>query len=183
MYRLFVYGSLKPGEPRFNQLKAYAEHRKIELEPQPALTAGLLYAIDLTYPGMVIKVEDSDSLVSGFVLNIGGDPGIIGLLNDIEGYEYNQVENFFEPVQIKVQTSYGDDLRCWTYAFTQPGFDFATERAKKFPINGEQKTKALPLIRIPSGKWEHTEEYFDKRDAQIYSNYINEERSAKKSAE
>jgi gamma-glutamylcyclotransferase (GGCT)/AIG2-like uncharacterized protein YtfP len=192
MHRIFVYGSLKPGEPRYKILEKFAKIRNINLHPRPATTAGLLYAFEPTYPGMVVVPKESKALVSGYVLNIDTDPALVGLLNAIEGFDFNKESNFFEPIRVytNVEEIYyskiaknSTEVSCWTYAVPKAAFNFIEKEYKKYPPLGPQKVKVLPPVLIPEGTWSIYESYFDKDELAAYRAYVDEEQKAAKSAE
>jgi len=166
MQRLFVYGTLKPGQERYGPLEKYCNGRNVELNPRPATTAGLLYALDHGYPGLM-KQEPGDkkTLVQGHILNIDSDPAIVGVLNSIEGFNPFQLHNTFTPQRMYATVEYEDapgltsdvDIACWCYYYHPLALEDYFKAAKDPIWNG--KTKA-PIL-LESGNWDANNDYFD----------------------
>ncbi len=75
--RVFVYGTLKPGEVYYQRYcagKTIAEH--------PAIVQGRLYALPMGYPAMI----PGDGIVHGYVLSFAGSD-ILHDLDQLEGYD------------------------------------------------------------------------------------------------
>lgn len=107
--RVFVYGTLKPGE--INYLP-YCGDKVIDF--QPAIAFGMLYHLTARgYPGMSF----GDSLVHG-VLLIFNDAKIFDTMDVLETYQPGRspTENEYQREQIEVFALNGRSLgRVWTY--------------------------------------------------------------------
>ena len=78
MIKIFVYGTLKPGEENFDRHCQKALEQKA-LEIQEAIAHGTLYALPMGYPAMT----SGNSLIYGFLL-LFHDPHILAELDDLE---------------------------------------------------------------------------------------------------
>jgi gamma-glutamylcyclotransferase (GGCT)/AIG2-like uncharacterized protein YtfP len=95
--KIFVYGTLKPGEANHDRYCQSVAHI------QPAIVFGTLYALPMGYPAMT----PGDSPVHGFLLTFD-DPQILVALDELEDYrsdrppaqnEYNrQKTKTFSPI-------------------------------------------------------------------------------------
>lgn len=74
--RVFVYGTLKPGEINYQRYCA----GKVSQE-QPAIAQGQLFALPMGYPAMVV----GNGWVSGFLLSFP-DSAILRVLDELEDY-------------------------------------------------------------------------------------------------
>ena len=77
MLKVFVYGTLKPGEIYFQ--KYCAAH---VIKAIPAITQGCLYDLPLGYPAMTLGEE----WVSGVLLHFSSAK-VLQALDDLEGYQ------------------------------------------------------------------------------------------------
>ncbi len=75
--RVFVYGTLKPGEANFD---SYCASKVVEMTP--AYTYGHLYALKVGYPAMTT----GDTQVSGYLLTFE-DSTILANLDELEDYD------------------------------------------------------------------------------------------------
>lgn len=75
--RVFVYGTLKPGERYYNDYCA-----KWAIAAKPGIVFGCLYALPLGYPALV----PGDRPVRGVVLTFAED-GILQTLDELEDYD------------------------------------------------------------------------------------------------
>ena len=77
MLKVFVYGSLKPGEAYFQE---YCAPHVVSVIP--AIAQGCLYDLPLGYPAMTL----GDDWVSGFLLDFSS-ANVLQTLDDLEGYQ------------------------------------------------------------------------------------------------
>jgi gamma-glutamylcyclotransferase (GGCT)/AIG2-like uncharacterized protein YtfP len=77
LLRVFVYGTLKPGECNY---AAYCGHHV--LEAQPAIALGQLYHLPVGYPAMT----EGDRPVYGYVLSFT-DSQVLARLDQLEDYD------------------------------------------------------------------------------------------------
>lgn len=159
MQRLFVYGSLKPGEPRYKAFEEYAKYRGVELKPKPAVMAGSLYALPLGFPG-VIRNEEESNITKGFVIELEGDPALIHALNLIEGYCPTNNRNSYTPLRSKAIVD-KCEIPCWCYFLEPTLLDAMFARAKENPDTFEE-----PQL-LESGWWEHNHKYFAMTNREI----------------
>lgn len=106
--RVFVYGTLKPGEVNF---KRYCEGKVNDIIP--AYTYGHLYALNVGYPAMTV----GDTQVSGMLLTFSDDK-ILADMDDLEDYDPNRSpsENLYQREWITLYTSSGESLGiAWGY--------------------------------------------------------------------
>ena len=80
--RIFVYGTLKPGESNYQRLCV----GKV-LEEEKAIAFGQLFDLPLGYPGMTV----GESPIQGFVLTFA-DTAILSILDELEDYDPNRSE-------------------------------------------------------------------------------------------
>ncbi|HEY9811778.1 MAG TPA: gamma-glutamylcyclotransferase [Halomicronema sp.] len=144
MLKVFVYGTLKPGE--YNYLR-FCTGSIVSF--QPAITRGKLYSLRVGYPGMV----EENGLVQGFLLCFKDD-AVLEDLDKLEEYNPNrpadqneyerkQVEIFTSPTSPPPTTATFDEViagcqslgKVWTYFMTK------------------EKVKELGGVLIESGCW------------------------------
>ncbi len=79
MLRVFVYGTLMPGQPRWRYLSPYA------ISWQPATTPGRLWDTGRGYPAA--RFEDSEERIPGVLVTLGAEMTgpAVRLLDEIEG--------------------------------------------------------------------------------------------------
>lgn len=109
--RVFVYGTLKPGEANFPR---YCEGRVQEITP--AYTYGHLYALTVGYPAMTV----GDTQVSGILLTFPDD-SVLADMDDLEGYDPDRPpsENLYQREWITLYTPSGNNLgEAWGYRMT-----------------------------------------------------------------
>ena len=112
MERLFVYGSLQPGESN--------EHVLAELsgEWQPAVIKGTLHeagwGTDMGYPGLVL--DDNGSDVQGYVLTSADLANHWVALDKFEGDEYERVA---ATVIVKDGERTGERVEAYVYVIRQ----------------------------------------------------------------
>lgn len=106
--RVFVYGTLKPGEVNF---KPYCEGKVSEITP--AYTYGHLYALTVGYPAMTV----GDTQVSGVLLTFH-DETLLSAIDDLEDYDPGRppTENLYQREWLKIYTLSGESLgEAWGY--------------------------------------------------------------------
>ncbi|MBE9127713.1 MULTISPECIES: gamma-glutamylcyclotransferase family protein [unclassified Coleofasciculus] len=91
--KVFVYGTLKPGEISYNR---YCVGKVVE--EIRAIAFGKLFDLPVGYPAMT----PGDIAVSGFLLTFT-DPAILGVLDELEGYNPNRTLDKNEYYRQKVQ--------------------------------------------------------------------------------
>lgn len=110
--KIFVYGTLKPGEANYPY---YCEGKVIEAIK--AYTWGKLFHLPLYgYPGMTV----GDSKVKGFLLTFN-DPAILANLDKLEDYDSQRSieENEYQRQKISVYTLTGEPLgEAWGYVMS-----------------------------------------------------------------
>ena len=109
--KIFVYGTLKPGEVNYHR---YCAGRLVE--EKPAIASGLLFHLSLGYPAMTL----GDGKVYGYLLTfINSD--ILMLLDELEDYEPNRspLENEYNRQVLEICDLEGRMLgSAWTYLMT-----------------------------------------------------------------
>lgn len=128
MTKVFVYGTLKPGESNYFPYCAGKVLEEIE-----AYTLGELYHLCLGYPGMTL----GDSQIRGFVLTFA-EEGILASLDALESYDPRRSpqENEYNRQKIPVYSSDNKPLgRVWGY------------------VMSVEKVKQLGGVLVPSGWW------------------------------
>src|ERR687885_990208 len=126
--KVFVYGTLKPGEINYDR---YCAGRVVQ--EQPAIAYGQLYHLSLGYPGMIL----GDGQVQGFLLTFA-DSAIFDSLDELEDYNPNrpQEDNEYNREQITVYDLVGQSLGlAWVYFMTL------------------EKVQSFKGVLIPSGCW------------------------------
>jgi gamma-glutamylcyclotransferase (GGCT)/AIG2-like uncharacterized protein YtfP len=126
--KVFVYGTLKPGECNYSYYCA-----KSVVEAIPAYTWGNLYHLPLGYPGMTL----GNSKIAGFVLTFSNEK-ILASLDELEDYEPERSpqENEYQRQKILVYELSGKLLgEVWGYLMTS------------------ERVKQLEGIFVPSGWW------------------------------
>lgn len=97
MIKIFVYGTLKPGEENFDRHCQKALEQKA-LEIQEAIAHGTLYALPMGYPAMT----SGDHPIYGFLLSFS-DPQILMQLDELEDYcpdrPFEQNEYYRQKIQ------------------------------------------------------------------------------------
>jgi len=126
--RVFVYGTLKPGEVNYN---LYCADKIVE--EKKAITFGQLFALPVGYPAMI----PGESLVQGCLLTFA-DPAMLTILDALEGYEPYRApdQNEYNRQQIRVYDLTRKTLGlAWVYLMT-------SEQIKRF--------QGVPIV---SGCW------------------------------
>lgn len=112
MIKVFVYGTLKPGEANYN---SYCEGKVIAATK--AYTFGQLYALPMGYPGMT----EGNGKVEGFLLTFD-NPKILASLDRLEDYEETrspQINEYYRQ-QVAIYDLSGGFLDyAWAYFMTK----------------------------------------------------------------
>jgi gamma-glutamylcyclotransferase (GGCT)/AIG2-like uncharacterized protein YtfP len=109
--KVFVYGTLKPGEANYRR---YCAGKVVE--EQNAIAFGQLYDLPLGYPAMT----HGESPVQGFLLTFA-DPNVLTALDELEDYNPNRLpqENEYERKQIEIYNLSAQSLGlAWVYLMT-----------------------------------------------------------------
>lgn len=106
--RVFVYGTLKPGEVNF---KRYCKGKVSAITA--AYTYGHLYALRVGYPAMTV----GDTQVSGVLLTFD-DETLLSAIDDLEDYDPSRLptENLYQREQLQLYAPSGESLgEAWGY--------------------------------------------------------------------
>ncbi|HEY9725489.1 MAG TPA: gamma-glutamylcyclotransferase [Chroococcales cyanobacterium] len=106
--KVFVYGTLKPGETNYQR---YCAGKVVE--EQSAIAFGQLYDLPLGYPAMTY----GEIPVQGFLLTFA-DPSVLTALDELEDYNPNRLpqENEYERQQIEIYNLSAQSLGlAWVY--------------------------------------------------------------------
>ncbi len=128
MLKLFVYGTLKPGEINY---KIYCQN--LVIEQQLALAKGIIFDLPLGYPATI----EGESWVEGYLLTFK-DKSILNTLDRLEDYQENRSpsENEYYRKLIKVYNPKKIQIgQAW-------GYFMSLKKVKKFKG-----------IKIVSGCW------------------------------
>jgi gamma-glutamylcyclotransferase (GGCT)/AIG2-like uncharacterized protein YtfP len=109
--RVFVYGTLKPGEANYQKYCA----GKV-LNAKRAVTIGKLFALPMGYPAMT----SGEDQVHGYLLSFS-DPEVLSALDYLEDYQPTRPmsENLYNRQQVEVYNLQGQSLgRAWAYFIT-----------------------------------------------------------------
>lgn len=126
--KIFVYGTLKPGEANYH---SYCAENIVEY--LPAVAKGLLYELPIGYPAMTIGKDT----VHGFVLLLRNSEVLLDLDN-LEDYHPQRLPeiNEYQRQKIQVFTSNGQNLgEVWSYLMLP------------------EKVQLLDGKHLPSGFW------------------------------
>ncbi|MBV6625513.1 MAG: gamma-glutamylcyclotransferase [Rivularia sp. (in: Bacteria)] len=117
--RVFVYGTLKPGEANY---ELYCSHKVVDA--QKAWVRGELYALPQGYPAMT----QGDNVVHGYLLSFA-NPEILSSLDELEDYSPQRLhsENLYNRIQVEIFDLENNSLgEAWVYLM-----DFAKVRQLK----------------------------------------------------
>jgi gamma-glutamylcyclotransferase (GGCT)/AIG2-like uncharacterized protein YtfP len=98
--RLFVYGTLKPGEANFDR------YCRTAIAARPAWVQGQLYALNLGYPGLVLG---GSGLVAGVLLEFA-EPGLLAAIDELEDYRADRAADLNEYQRQWCRVFCGDSL-------------------------------------------------------------------------
>ncbi|MBA2749809.1 MAG: gamma-glutamylcyclotransferase [Tatlockia sp.] len=116
MLKVFVYGTLKPGE------RNYPLYCTQALEVIEAIAYGKLYDLPMGYPAAIFP---ESYLVWGYVLTFG-DTTVLQTLDELEIYDPNQPisQNLYQRHQIEVYNPNFNSLgKAWVYGMNQQQID------------------------------------------------------------
>jgi gamma-glutamylcyclotransferase (GGCT)/AIG2-like uncharacterized protein YtfP len=114
--KVFVYGTLKPGE------RNYPFYCTQAVEVQEAIAIGKLYDLPMGYPAAIFPESD---LVWGYVLTFC-DTTVLQALDELEDYDPHRPtsQNLYQRNQIEVYNSNFNFLgTVWTYSMSQQQID------------------------------------------------------------
>ncbi len=126
--KIFVYGTLKPGETNYQR---YCAGKVVEAKR--AIAFGQLFDLPLGYPAMTL----GDSPVQGFLLTFA-DPNVLSILDELEDYDPQRLpeENEYYRQEIDIYSPTDQALGlAWVYLMTS------------------KQVQYLEGIPIPSGWW------------------------------
>jgi gamma-glutamylcyclotransferase (GGCT)/AIG2-like uncharacterized protein YtfP len=117
MLRVFVYGTLKPGQVNFER---YCGGDRTLTSPLPAQVRGKLFALSLGYPAMTL----GESWVKGYLLALA-DESILAALDGLEDYQPHRAEaqNEYQRNEVEVFEAEGKGRSlglAWTYLMMLP---------------------------------------------------------------
>ena len=118
MLKVFVYGTLKPGERNYH---AYCAQSVVAV--QKAIAHGKLYDLPMGYPAAIFP---GTYLVRGYLLQFGDRKSVLQILDELEDYNPHQPlsQNLYQRHQIEVYNSNFEPLgTAWTYAMSQQQID------------------------------------------------------------
>lgn len=116
MLKVFVYGTLKPGERNYQFYCTQA------VAVQKAIAYGKLYDLPMGYPAAIFP---ETSLVRGYLLTFI-DAAILQALDELEDYYPHQPisRNLYQRQQIEVYDLHKKSLgKAWTYSMNQQQID------------------------------------------------------------
>lgn len=128
LLRVFVYGTLKPGECNYDR---YCAGRVVEV--QAAIVYGQLFDLPLGYPAMTPGTLPVYGVLLSFV-----DPAILRELDDLEDYDPHRPTDANEYVRVQTQVfSLNGELlgSAWVYQMEQ------------------EQAKRLGGVFLPNGIW------------------------------
>ncbi|WP_017316282.1 gamma-glutamylcyclotransferase family protein [Mastigocladopsis repens] len=132
--KVFVYGTLKPGEENYQR---YCAGQVVNATK--AVAQGKLFALPMGYPAMT----QGDSPIHGYLLSFI-DSRVLTDLDNLEDYypDRSVSENLYNREQIVTRDSQGHSLGwAWVYIMT------------------EELALQLGGIHLPDGWWSATENY------------------------
>lgn len=112
MIKVFVYGTLKPGEANY---KRYCADKVVDAKR--AYAYGKLFALPMGYPAMTMGSRP----VHGYLLFFA-DSEVLSQLDELEGYQQTKlnVDNLYNRQQIEIYEPQGRSLdNAWVYLMTQ----------------------------------------------------------------
>lgn len=111
MVKVFVYGTLKPGEANYQRYCALQV-----VDAKKAYTFGKLFALPMGYPAMTL----GDSHVYGYLLTFV-DAGVLNNLDILEDYQPSRqrTENLYNRQEVEIYDLQGRSLGiAWVYLMT-----------------------------------------------------------------
>lgn len=134
MVKVFVYGTLKPGEENYQR---YCAGKVVETTK--AIAQGKLFALPMGYPAMT----PGNSPVHGYLLSLT-NLDVLKALDELEDYHPTRAasENLYNRKQIETYNPQGNLLGCaWVYIMTQ------------------ELALQLRGVHLPNGWWSGSEIY------------------------
>lgn len=110
--RVFVYGTLKPGEANYQQ---YCAHKLVNAKK--AIAYGELFSLPVGYPAMTVGYN----LVYGYLLEFS-DANVISALDTLEDYDPSRQksENLYNREQVAIFDLQGEkQAEAWIYIMTR----------------------------------------------------------------
>ena len=129
MLRIFVYGTLKPGEENFDR---YCAAEVVAIEE--AIGLGQLYDLPMGYPAMT----SGTAPVHGYVLSFE-NPAVLQTLDELEEYDPQRSAHLNEYSRLEIEPFSPDGQQlesAWVYQMTS--------------VQAEQ----LGGVVLPDGKWQ-----------------------------
>ncbi|MBD2605444.1 gamma-glutamylcyclotransferase [Scytonema hofmannii FACHB-248] len=111
MLKVFVYGTLKPGEANYQRYCAFQV-----VDAKKAYTFGKLFALPMGYPAMTL----GDSLVYGYLLTFV-DSKVLNNLDILEDYQPSRQmsQNLYNRQEVEIYDLEGRSLgMSWVYLMT-----------------------------------------------------------------
>ncbi|MBH8573626.1 gamma-glutamylcyclotransferase [Nostocaceae cyanobacterium CENA369] len=111
LVRVFVYGTLKPGEANYDR---YCAGKVVDA--QRAFAIGELFALPMGYPAMTI----GEHFIHGYLLFFA-DLKILDILDELEDYQPTRQisQNLYSRQQVEIYNLQGLSLGCaWVYLMT-----------------------------------------------------------------
>lgn len=134
--RVFVYGTLKPGEVNHKICEGYV------VDSQPAIAQGKLYHLPFGYPAMTLTGTDA---IHGFILSFV-DVEILNILDEFEQHE-PEVFTRFAPEQSLAANQYQRELIKVSIPKSS-----SVETAWGYVMTSEQ-IRRLSGIPVANGHW------------------------------
>ncbi len=132
MLKVFVYGTLKPGEENYHRFCA----AKVT-DVQRAIARGQLFDLKLGYPAMIL----GNSPVCGYLLSFASE-AVLNELDELEDYQPTRQtsKNLYNRHQIEIYNLQGDSLgNAWVY------------------VMSEEKVQQLGGVILPNGWWTNSD--------------------------
>lgn len=117
---VFVYGTLRPGQPNFSAVQPY-----VEVRDRAALTGWQLWALPDGYP----TILPGDGSVVGTLLGLDEQGRARRTMNRIEGYD-PAGESLYRPLPVEVETDGDDRVETFTYVLAEQRRDRARARGR-----------------------------------------------------
>lgn len=116
MLKVFVYGTLKPGE------RNYQSYCTSAVEVVEAIACGKLYDLPMGYPAAVFP---ESYLVCGYLLTFT-QLTVLQSLDELEDYDPSRPksQNLYQRHQIEVGDRHKSLGQAWTYSMSQQQIDF-----------------------------------------------------------
>jgi len=106
---VFVYGTLRPGQPNWERLLATRAERVVA-----GRLAGVVLLDCGRYPAAVERPGGAGAAGEVVWIRPGAWPGVVAALDQLEGYDPADPERLFDRVARPVETADGP-VDCWVY--------------------------------------------------------------------